>query len=1077
MTAADRADILEFWHTVEMFSPQPVEKVSRERRVFAARAGRPLPWEPGHELADITLRPNQAWRHVVYLGVYGLAQTYDVLRRVFEPDGASYEERPQGTSALAAFLVSADGRPMVGSEVLSSCAWATGRALHPGPSTRRWLQGFGERAQEFSTAFEDLVADDSGDQSAEVRQQQGVQVGRPIGLSDLQDCLELAADLTGTTTALPTTEIRIRSEIVAARTALEPDGHDFLNSFIAEDLARVAGHVRNGSVGSALRAYLRPGAELDADGRIDVRAQLDQVYEAIGPDNVPLGRWPADTSQPLAAAQQLAVNLVLGRSKQDTPVLGVNGPPGTGKTTMLRDLIAGVVVERACRLALLDQPSDAFVGVRRWKTGERTRVVHLWRPELTGFEMVLTSANNGAVENVTTEIPASTAIDPSWQQRTAQLNYFPETASALLGTTSEGHPVSEGESGPGAQAWGLAAARLGNKKNRSAFVDTFWWRKPEATVSADSSTAIPAGSDPGGLRSILIAWEKDPPARSWQLDVEDFNRALAAERRVRAERERSFAAVAGLAQVTRSLRETEARLTRWEDQLDQAQQSWALADLQAAAAHAERSRCEADEAQHRQDRPRLLKRMATLGRATRRWGQDHRPKAEAARRARLQAEAADELVDRRRAETEGAARQVELVRQDAATLRAEQLRLSGTCQDAAARLGSQFPDPAWWTDRERRETSALWTDASWNRARTDLYLAALRLHKAFIRHTPTQLRQSLQGAMDIVGGQAPEDLAEESALAAWRSLFFLVPVVSTTFASYARLFFHLKTEALGWLLIDEAGQATPQQAVGALWRSQRAVVVGDPLQLEPITTVPFRAEQAIRIDHGVAEEWLTSRTSVQRLADRLTRFGTRLTEDEGEIWVGAPLAVHRRCDQPMFGIANRIAYGDTMINKTSPKNAAEFDREFPTLPPSKWIDVDSSGAQGHWIPAEGAVLGGVLDQLSKLSFDLSRVMVIAPFRDTARRIETYQQTYPGLVAGTIHTAQGKEADIVILILGSDPQREGARRWAAGKPNLLNVAVSRARRRLYVIGNHRLWSTQRHFDVLAARLPRDVPRVG
>lgn len=58
--------------------------------------------------------------------------------------------------------------------------------------------------------------------------------------------------------------------------------------------------------------------------------------------------------------------------------------------------------------------------------------------------------------------------------------------------------------------------------------------------------------------------------------------------------------------------------------------------------------------------------------------------------------------------------------------------------------------------------------------------------------------------------------------------------------------------------------------------------------MEPITTLPFRAEQAIRTEAGVDEQWLTSRTSVQRLADRLTRLGTWLPGDDDVTWGGCP---------------------------------------------------------------------------------------------------------------------------------------------------------------------------------------------
>lgn len=104
--------------------------------------------------------------------------------------------------------------------------------------------------------------------------------------------------------------------------------------------------------------------------------------------------------------------------------------------------------------------------------------------------------------------------------------------------------------------------------------------------------------------------------------------------------------------------------------------------------------------------------------------------------------------------------------------------------------------------------------------------------------------------------------------------------------------------------------------------------------------------------------------------------------------------------------------------------------------------------------------------------DLGRdVFVISPFRQVvagARRV--CRDLMPTERVGTVHTTQGKEADVVILVLGTDPGRAGARAWAASRPNLLNVAVSRAKRRLFVIGNLDAWRDQRFFTTLAEALP-------
>jgi superfamily I DNA and/or RNA helicase len=56
------------------------------------------------------------------------------------------------------------------------------------------------------------------------------------------------------------------------------------------------------------------------------------------------------------------------------------------------------------------------------------------------------------------------------------------------------------------------------------------------------------------------------------------------------------------------------------------------------------------------------------------------------------------------------------------------------------------------------------------------------------------------------------------------------------------------------------------------------------------------------------------------------------------------------------------------------------------------------------------------------------------------------------------------------VLGSAPGNTRARNWAAAKPNLLNVAASRAKRRLYVIGDRERWGDLPYFTTLAAALP-------
>ncbi|MDN3030920.1 MAG: AAA domain-containing protein [Candidatus Tisiphia sp.] len=116
--------------------------------------------------------------------------------------------------------------------------------------------------------------------------------------------------------------------------------------------------------------------------------------------------------------------------------------------------------------------------------------------------------------------------------------------------------------------------------------------------------------------------------------------------------------------------------------------------------------------------------------------------------------------------------------------------------------------------------------------------------------------------------------------------------------------------SLGWLIIDEAGQALPQAAVGAIMRTKRVVVTGDPLQIEPVVDLPDNLTKSICKQFSVdPKRFNAPEASVQTLSDSATSYVYEFnTTNCGNRLVGVPLLVHRRCGNPMFDISNIIAY-------------------------------------------------------------------------------------------------------------------------------------------------------------------------
>jgi|GEM_PF-426912 len=362
-----------------------------------------------------------------------------------------------------------------------------------------------------------------------------------------------------------------------------------------------------------------------------------------------------------------------------------------------------------------------------------------------------------------------------------------------------------------------------------------------------------------------------------------------------------------------------------------------------------------------------------------------------------------------------------------------------------------------------------------NTLRSEIFLESLRLMELAIRLNARYFNANLNTFVNLSPNKPIAGLDEAVASTLWNSFFFCIPVVSVTLASFLPQFYNMGRGSIGWLLIDEAGQATLPSVCGAIWRAQRCIVIGDTLQIPPVVTIPGGLGRLLQEEFGVGEEWSPLLHSAQSLADRVSKYGTYVGRGDvagragmangggtAGIWTGAPLRAHRRCSEPMFSISNAIAYNGQMVRVT-PERVIDI----PTGV-SGWIDVVPITVSGHMVTEELQVAEDLIRMLVGFG---GKIFVISPFRSVVEVCGSELKQLYGVECGTIHSFQGKEAEVVILVLGTDTGAVAARNWVAESPNMLNVAVTRAKDRLYVIGSREAWGRHRYFDYLTRVLKR------
>lgn len=919
-------------------------------------------------------------------------------------------------------------------------------------------------------------------------------------------------------------------------------------------------------------------ANYEKDVEHDEDPRLGYFSKCLSYWNLPLGRWPSKYSP--ALMQQVAINQVAGRLNQRyeaegplhergafpaNDIVSVNGPPGTGKTTLLKDVIAANIVEKARILATVDEPDALFEEIQLdgKPDGYLRYAPKMYRIKqeydaINDLSIVLCSTNNTAVENISKELPdgkkffeglldneksifqgankncelhklaRSGSKDDEKSKIDADL-YFSYAAVAQFAKSGK-EAATKASLRVDPQAPGmLIAARLGKKGNIKTFRD----ESLKKVVLASDTNKNHAHLRKYKEARILFNEQYNLVERMFKQralvsDIEDLEASL----KVAEEKERStkddisaiegdfLEAVASCARTAGFLRcpnslgdleDFETRLTN--DRSAQSEISAAEAEVEKYSNEkhglldwsARRKRKDANE--RLRECRRSYERSLIFGVSE--DGKSHildiceeyhqclSAAGEKESELREKIEEINKQLDGLKKQLDDPENKAKETEGEKALRRVDSALLEGIdsqCDD------TQLFNPAPIPNLDSFGTNE---DAALSKARDILFLRALQVTREFVlaskcvKFNLTNLG-AIWGAKETPKGN---DEGEEVIVYDQRhiaevmpsllqTLGIVTPIISTTFSSIRTVFKDVPIAdsgkaPFGLLIVDEAGQAVPQAAIGAFARCRRAMVVGDPRQIPPVVTselsaVRTRMKKQLKYSGGY---FLSCEASVQRFADEANSIGSmrETLNGEGELWVGCPLVVHRRCLSPMFDISNQISYGESMINKTA-EPSSNLNRFYSDC--SQWINVPGLEAKGkgnHFVEEQGACAAKIVFEAFEKNADknagIPNLYVITPFKSVVSGFQEYlKQEYAKKYeagssksnavkkdafdefikrnVGTVHSFQGKEADEVIFMLGCDKKSSGAVSWVSA--NIVNVAASRAKYRLYVIGDSRVW---------------------
>ena len=1082
--------IINYWYSLECLQPKEVPKYKaipkkyENELVFTTENDRttiyqqsvikPF-WKNSHVSTYVVPLPNYSYKYSIideindfkdkkgyvlddeYAVLLSVVKGTEVLETFIDKLKIEHPEKPYlGNVYSASFTVDAEGYYKEGSLQIAPFIWVIYQMMcQPDVEFKDIkLDGWDEVVKAIENSFnlpEEKVSLDKAAHEINVYLQENIL--KPMGVTMFR-----AGDIYGYC-GFKTEEI----QLVKAETM---PINDLKSSFFLDDLQLVLHHIDRLKDNDKVLSYIN---SLNQDiEHYDLLKDTDQMRKWYNPKVLPYGRWPSKFN--LSFMQQIAVNIAKENPKD---IFSVNGPPGTGKTTLLKDIIANNIVERAAKFCESNHVNDIF---KKVVGRDGTSFYYTIPSDIAVYGMLVLSSNNKAVENITLELPnissvkagtnGSTLFNPEFSDQQVDLSCFAKDEKYKYVKSSEVYftfladRLAESNT-----QWGLISARLGKKSNINTFMPAL------NVLSSDMSSIIrmPSAQDAfeGAKRQFQAQYKLVKTLFAYVTTYEENTQSIQ-ELKLK---------INQLQEEVVSIDEQLSKYDTLNDDLMQLIEHKNCIESKLIEYNGKRSIF--DKLWHATNWS-ILKAMGnpTLLSVI----EEETTKLQTVKD---QLTALHQLVNERESiintndslladikDIDGTIQKAEKTQQE----------ILGTLKSSGKDTIHCFDDiesKLMLSDENRAEahTAFLYVCNYLNECRERLLYDALQLQKAVIMSDA--FRKNMQLLSQYWGSLSDRKKLQKNFdldmifPALLNSLMIAVPVISSTFAAVERFLINCKSESsLGTIIIDEAGQASPHMLVGALFRAQKAIVVGDPKQIEPVQTVQDLFVEKIG-GEGFGK-YRSKELSVQSLADAQNPFaGIIKNLDGSESWVGCPLVIHRRCKDPMFTVANELSYGGFMINKT-------IDSDDPIDPckESCWITYDASNIEystgkDRYIQVQGQIAFELIQKLRARNAEFKDIFIITPFTSVAHGFKTYMQSISDDIVnwtdkdnksgwlkdniGTVHTFQGKEAKVVIYMLGcqSDGSANGAIKWV--NANNVNVAFTRAKEYIYVIGDATKWA--------------------